>query len=857
MSAKPPSCEGCPLYSAPGPVWGIGDPHHAKLIYIAQNPGSEEVKEGIPLVGPSGRVFNRQLAEAGIRRSELFITNVVKCLTPGNRIPTDEEIRKCRSLIDREISACRADTVVLAGAVAFKTFIGDYSTLHPKYKPRTKKGEPVSIMERMGCVEQKDGKKWIGTLHPAHIMRLPIFRQDAIDHLKKAWAVAGIDIPLPKVEVVDDPKIIHDYSVLARDSREFADDVETHQESDVEEDDYVGGDYSMDMCGFSADRYHAIIVKPSDVIHMEGALTDSNCVVYEHNGEYERFHLEKHIASLGLFQSAQARKFDTMLAAHYLRSYAPKKLKPGVVSRYTNLPYYNRDIERVDRKLYCGLDNIATRLAGQRQTIELKEWGIYDLFMNIGMKILPELEDQRRRGVRVDVRRLLLFKKIMEAKIAKAQELIGKITGPFFNPDSPKQVAELLYDQWKLPKQYNRKEGVNVLTTDFAARKNLRRWIEADAARKSQYQQALLFLTLQDYLAGELQKISFLNRVSPDGRIHAYYKAHGERPFRLSSKPNLQNFPVYDISDWGGARNDTKDADPTGVERKQYGSLRSLVLPDHDEDLILSCDFSQVQLWIMAVRFNVKFLLDIQKSGEYIYGIVYEKLYKEPFFEAGKPKTKKYRLPISEQRMRRAKAVPLGFIFNRQAKAVADEYGWELAEAVTMRNEWFGPSMCKELVPAFAKMEYDLKQKGWVKHLYGQVMHFPSLDLNEYINSHAQSDEGFILQETMILIAEEFRRRKYENTRVMLSVHDALAFNVGGAAKHPERMVEVYEEVVNPIMRRSIPQLKGLCLDHEAKVSSMWDWETKDYRKWKEETINDARTGSASTENKGSVLSLG
>lgn len=833
---KPPSCEGCPLYGAPGPVWSEGDSQNAKIVYIAQNPGQEEIREGRPLVGPSGRVFNRQLAEAGIRRSELFITNTVKCLTPTNRVPTDQEIAKCKHFVEEELNACKADTVVLAGAVAFKTFIGDYSTLSPAYHPRTKKGQPVSIMERMGCVEQRNGRKWIGTLHPAHIMRLPLFRQDAIDHLKKALSIAGVQIPLPKVEIYPSDKVVLEYANLALTKKQFADDVETHQESDTEEDDYVGSDYKMDMCGYSAERYHAIIVKPNQVHLWEETYSHPSVMGFEHNGEYERYHLEKVHGFLELFGTKQYTKFDTMLGTHYLRNYAPKKLKPFTVSKYTNLPYYNRDLEMVSRELYCGMDNIATLLAGRQQILELKQWGIYDLFMSIGMKILPELEQQRRIGVNVDLRKVLLFKKIMQAKIDRAQELFAKMLGPFFNPDSPKQVAELLYEKWKLPRQHNKKDGVETLTTDFEARKRLRRWIETSEQRKIDHAQALIFLTLQDYLAGELQKISFLNRVSPDGRIHAYYKAHGERPFRLSSKPNLQNFPVYDISDWGGARNDTKDSDPLGAERKEYGSLRSIVLPDHPEDLILTCDFSQMQLWIMAVRFNVKWLLGIAESGEYIYGLIYEDLHKEPFFEPGKPKTKKYKLHISEQRMRRIKAIPLGFLFGRQAEAVAAEYGLPIAETRAMRSWWFGK--CPEFLQGYAQAEYQLAQKSWVRHQYGQIMHFPSQDRNEMINSHGQSDEAFVMQETMILIAREFRRRQYQNTRVMLSVHDALSMNIGGAKTTPSTLIEAYEEVVKPIMGRKIPQLKGFAFKHEATVGEMWDWNTKDYARWRNENYD-------------------
>src|SRR5260370_19441817 len=160
-------------------------------------------------------------------------------------------------------------------------------------------------MERMGCVEQRAGKKWIGTLHPAHIMRLPLFKQDAIDHLKKAHSIAGISIPLPEVEIVTSPLRIIEYSKLAASTGEFADDVETSQSYTTEEDDYIGGDWDMDMCGFSAARYHAIVVRPPLVHHWQDTWALPAVRQYEHNGEYEYYHLSKHAPQLNT-------RFDTM-----------------------------------------------------------------------------------------------------------------------------------------------------------------------------------------------------------------------------------------------------------------------------------------------------------------------------------------------------------------------------------------------------------------------------------------------------------------------------------------------------------------------------------------------------------------
>lgn len=369
---KPPSCIECPLYEAPGPVCGDGDPRTAVLGYIAQNPGQHEVADGVmrPLVGPSGKVFNRQCFEAGVPRNDLFVTNQVKCLTPNNRPPTAKEIACCKPLLQKELDLIRADTIMLAGEVPFKENIGHYSTLGPRYKPTD------SIMARMGCVEQKDGRKWIGTIHPAFVMRMPEWTRAATEQLRKGWSVASVKIPLPTVHTDPDAEQIEAHRAAALKYKRFADDVETNQRGiDLDEDDFIGGDWDVEICGFSAIYYEAIIL-PKYRLAEEWAnvWNKPNIMQCEHNGPYEYYHLSKIAPQLNW-------RWDTMHAMHYLRNWhassgSTKKkksgtrlaLKPACLSVYTNLPYYNRDLEdAMGKAFYCGMDNIATLLAARKQ----------------------------------------------------------------------------------------------------------------------------------------------------------------------------------------------------------------------------------------------------------------------------------------------------------------------------------------------------------------------------------------------------------------------------------------------------------------------------------------------------------
>lgn len=835
VSLKPLGCELCTLKDQPGPCWGHGDPQRVKLIYIAQNPGREEVQTTPmqPLVGPSGRVFNRQLFEAGIRREEVFITNQVKCLTPDNREPTDHEVKCCKRLLDKELAVVKADTVVLAGALSTRHNLGTYSTL-PHYHPQ------AGLFERMGCVERKDGRKWIATIHPAFVMRMPDFKQAAVDHLRKAWLLSGQ--PLAEIKINEwpsDSDILQfvDYTLLV--AREFADDVETMGLQDVEEDDYVGSDFIITMCGVGSRPYECLVLTPQQVPLLAPIFADPEIWRYEHNGEYDQYHIEKIIPP----EQMRNKKHDTMLASHYLHSHLPKKLKPFVLSQFTCLPYYNRDIAKsvAGERYYNGMDVITTLLAGKEQKRRLQKWQLEEIFYEFGMPLLPILEEWRRKGCNVDLRVALKLKLLMEARIKQAEETVVKLCGPFFTVTNPYHLKAFFYETHQLPVQYNddpRNRGKKKITTDFEARKRLRRWIETNEERMEKYRQPYLVLQLSDFISGEKKKLEYIGRISPDGRIHAYYKAHGTKVFRLSSTPNLQNFPVYSVLDWGGARRDDQDdleAESVPFEEDkgsgEVGSLRSIIIPDDPKrDWLITCDFAQLQLWIYAWLADVKWLKQVYETGDYIYGIVYEELYKpDLYFEEGKPHTKAFkRQDVSEQRIRRAKAVPLGFLFGRTSEAVAKEYGWTLAEANVLRSWWF--NNCPELLKSYSQTEYEMKQKGYIRHAFGQIIYYPTLKQTFAVNSKAQSNEAFIVNQSTIMINNELEKRhlKKEGVRCMLSVHDSLTFN------SPERFVsELYEDIIKPVLERPIPQLNGLHLRHSAEVSKQWDWNVIDYCKWK------------------------
>ena len=129
------NCRKCRLWQrAKQAVPGEG-PQNAKLILIGQNPGTEEDKTGKPFVGRAGKFLNKVLAQNGLNRDEIFITNIVKHVTPQNRKPLPDEVEACVPYLTQQINLVKPKVVVLMGAIAWQTPIVEdaeyFETVHP------------------------------------------------------------------------------------------------------------------------------------------------------------------------------------------------------------------------------------------------------------------------------------------------------------------------------------------------------------------------------------------------------------------------------------------------------------------------------------------------------------------------------------------------------------------------------------------------------------------------------------------------------------------------------------------------------------------------------------------------------
>lgn len=132
--------KGCGLAATANPVFGHGNPH-AEIVFIGEAPGQKEDELGIPFVGAAGKFLDELLASIGLKREDIYITNVVKFRPPENRDPTPEEKEQCLPWLQLELALIQPKVIATLGRHALTQLFPtlSISTAHGKAQPLTKK----------------------------------------------------------------------------------------------------------------------------------------------------------------------------------------------------------------------------------------------------------------------------------------------------------------------------------------------------------------------------------------------------------------------------------------------------------------------------------------------------------------------------------------------------------------------------------------------------------------------------------------------------------------------------------------------------------------------------------------------
>lgn len=755
-------------------------PLSAKIVLIGEAPGQQEEWALKPFVGGAGNLLNLLLAGCGLKREDCYITNVVKYRPPDNdfRIfyadsklnqPTPFLTQSIRDL-HAELSMLHPNVIIPLGGEALRAVTG-------------KRG----IGKWRGSIISSLWGKTIPTLHPAYILRVwgekPIVEHD----FKRASEEAkSKEINLPEHSFIIRPTLEQalEYITRCKEARRFAFDIETN------------GSH-VRCLGLSSDPKTACCIpftcNPSEVrleyrkgcIPLPGGFEEGaiqECASYwseEDEGEILKAlddlfldpKPEKIGQNISFDTTCMAREFgfqyrnlymDTMKAHHTCYSELGKPRdkekkeeqqyessgKKGLgflVSMYTRIPFY-KDHEYDDQSLwvYNCKDCVATLEISYSLDKELDERGLTEFYHNHDNPTVLSLIKIDARGVQIDVAERTRQTEAIEKQIGECISRIHSTTGnPLFNPDSDKQMKELLYGKLKLPTQYNPKTGSP--TTD----KNVLKMFLRDP-KYILYKQLFEDLLIHSKLSTLLS--SFLKKpLDENNRIYTHFDCSGTVTRRLSSSEplflpgtNLQNMP-----------------------RREFPEFRRIFLADPD-CWLLKFDLSQAEQRIVMWKARVQRVIDRWGSDPTfnIHKFIGSLIYKKPENEIKKD-TDEYQI---------SKNGGYGGNYGMAPPKAAIVYDMPVATARFVLGEYH--RNIPEIERVFWKgIQLELaKTRTIVSPTGGKRIFFGRLDdatFRDAYSHFAQSIVGDIINRALHLFEEIADPTE---CRIHLQVHDELVF---------------------------------------------------------------------------------
>ena len=173
------ACTACPLaiQGRTQVVFGHGNAN-AKLMFVGEGPGRDEDAQGFPFVGRAGQLLTKIIQAMGLERSDVYISNVVKCRPPNNRAPLPDESDTCKKIILlKELEIIKPKIICTLGATATQAILGD----------------TVKISQVRGIFTNFNGYLVMPTYHPAYLLRNPIEKKTVWEDMKKILEILKVN----------------------------------------------------------------------------------------------------------------------------------------------------------------------------------------------------------------------------------------------------------------------------------------------------------------------------------------------------------------------------------------------------------------------------------------------------------------------------------------------------------------------------------------------------------------------------------------------------------------------------------------------------------------------------------------
>ena len=178
-------CQRCPLAQGRTKAVPGEGPDNAAIMFVGEGPGFHEDQQGRPFVGAAGQFLDELLQSIGLKRDEVYITNVVKCRPPGNRDPQPDEIEACRPYLDRQIASIKPRVIVTLGRYSM-------ARAFPNEKISAVHGKPRKI----GSIV------YVPMFHPAAALHQPSLRKTVEEDFARLPKILA---DLEKVETATPP----------------------------------------------------------------------------------------------------------------------------------------------------------------------------------------------------------------------------------------------------------------------------------------------------------------------------------------------------------------------------------------------------------------------------------------------------------------------------------------------------------------------------------------------------------------------------------------------------------------------------------------------------------------------------
>lgn len=169
-------------------VFGVGL-SRPEIVFVGEGPGADEDAQGVPFVGRAGQLLSRMIAAMTLTRDQVYICNIVKCRPPGNRTPTEEEMRACLPFLLRQLAMLRPKVIVALGRPATQCLL-DTRTPIGRLRGQFHDFPPPSLASSGVHPAQL-----MPTYHPAYLLRSPEEKKKSWDDLQQVMRFLGLSIP--------------------------------------------------------------------------------------------------------------------------------------------------------------------------------------------------------------------------------------------------------------------------------------------------------------------------------------------------------------------------------------------------------------------------------------------------------------------------------------------------------------------------------------------------------------------------------------------------------------------------------------------------------------------------------------